>query len=484
MNKLKLRWALGLIALTVTVIALFQAYWLQTVYNDNWKSLKRETDVLFRESVYKIQMQKFRRDTALYGSTAPGNLFMFEAMNAMLKTKDTVGKRIVIKNRLAGRDIQINISPKDSLRLFMQDTLKTITNREGLTVTKLQLAINDSLSVKEIDSSYKKELAKAGINVPFKISSKPIKRRGFEGPRQPKVDSFPNKLITGEVSVGLGNAVGYRANFYNANTYIFKQLTYPIIFSVLLLAITIVSFVFLYKNLAAQSRLATMKNEFVSNMTHELKTPIATVGVAIEAMRSFNVLQDPAKAKEYLDISAAELQRLGLLVDKVLKFSMFEEKNIELITEKTDLAQTCNEVILSMRLQLEKHSIKLAFSKDDNAEYIILADRLHMQSVLYNLIDNAIKYSRENGNISIHLAKENNTVIFSIADNGIGIATEYLDKIFDKFFRVPQGNVHNTKGYGLGLSYVAAIIKQHKATIHAQSKAGEGSIFTLKFSAA
>lgn len=484
MNKVKLRWALGLIALTITVIALFQAYWLKTVYNDNWKSLKRETDVLFRESVYKIQMQKFRRDTALYGSSAPGNLFMFEAMNAMLKTKDTVGKRIVIKRSMQGQNIQINVSGKDSLRLFMQDSIRPFGNKEGASV-KLQFAINDSLSIKEIDSFYKKELLKAGINVPFIITSKKIARKNFEGPPQPRVDSFPDKLITGEVGVGFANRVGYRASFSNANTYIFKQLTLPIIFSVLLLGITIVSFLFLYKNLAAQSRLAIMKNEFVSNMTHELKTPIATVNVAIEAMRSFNVLQDTEKAKEYLDISAGELQRLAMLVDKVLKFSMFESKKIALTKEAVSLEGVCHDVITSMRLQLEKNNIQLIFNKDASNNYTVLADKLHLQSVLYNLIDNAIKYSKdEHGKVILHLKHEDNKVILSIADDGIGIPNEYHDKIFDKFFRVPQGNVHNTKGYGLGLSYVAEVVKQHNASIIVHSKPQEGSIFTIKFNAA
>lgn len=481
MNKQKLKWALALIILTITAIAAFQTFWLKGQYDDTFNTLKKETDILFREAVYKIQMQKFRRDTTLYGSTIPANLFMFEAMNSMLRTKDTLSKRIIIKKN-DNRSISLDLSPKDSVRLLLKDSFKFIGLKEGGDI-KLQFAVNDSLSIREIDSSYKKELLKSGIDIPYTISSKKIIRQAFSGPKQPMIDSFPNKLITGDVGVGFTNRVGYRANFSNPHNYIIQQLTFPFIFSLALLSITIVSFTFLYKNLAAQSRIAAMKNEFVSNMTHELKTPIATVNVAIEAMRNFNVLQTPEKAKEYLDITAGEMQRLSMLVDKVLKYSMFENKKIDLNIEDIDLKQLCTEVIKSMRLQLEKSNLQLTVNEDGNKNYFIKGDRLHLQSLLYNLIDNAIKYNHPKGKITISFKKENNKIIVSIADTGIGISEEYKNRIFDKFFRVPQGNVHNVKGYGLGLSYVYAVMQQHKAQINVDSKPNNGSIFTLQFDA-
>jgi two-component system phosphate regulon sensor histidine kinase PhoR len=235
----------------------------------------------------------------------------------------------------------------------------------------------------------------------------------------------------------------------------------------------------LYRNLINQRRLAEIKNDFISNITHELKTPIATVNVAIEAMRNFNALQDPARTKEYLDISAIELQRLSLLVDKVLRLSMFEKKEIELKKEWFSLGDLVKEVMASMRLQFEKHKAKVNLQMSGESTGI-QADKLHIISVVYNLIDNALKYSNTKPVIDIDIKDESDLVQISFADNGVGIAPEYHNKIFEKFFRVPAQDTHNIKGYGLGLSYVCHIIHQHNGTINLESEPGTGSRFIIR----
>jgi signal transduction histidine kinase len=249
--------------------------------------------------------------------------------------------------------------------------------------------------------------------------------------------------------------------------------------SVLLVAFIAITFLFLYRNLLAQRRLALMKNDFISNITHELKTPIATVNVAIEALRNFDALESPARTKEYLDISAAELQRLSMLVDKVLKLSMFENKDIELQKEPVDLKQLVDEVIYSMRLQFEKQKANISF-KTFGPDFTITADRMHITSVIYNLFDNALKYCKSNPIIQVEMASISNEVHLSVSDNGIGISSEYADKIFDKFFRVPSGDHHNIKGYGLGLSYVAEVVRKHNGTIQLETELGKGSRFMIK----
>jgi two-component system phosphate regulon sensor histidine kinase PhoR len=251
----------------------------------------------------------------------------------------------------------------------------------------------------------------------------------------------------------------------------------PILFSIFLVGVTIVSFVILYKNLLKQQRLAELKNEFIGNITHELKTPIATVGVAIEALKNFNAIRDPQRTKEYLDISSNELQRLSLLVDKVLKLSMFEKKEIDLQYEMFDLREVVDEVVSSMRLQIEKYHAIVSIAQKGNTN--LEADRLHLLSVVFNLLDNALKYSKEQPVIEIGLEGDDNTVQLRISDNGIGIAPEYRNKIFEKFFRIPTGNTHNTKGYGLGLSYVAHVVQKHKGKISVDSELGVGTTITI-----
>jgi signal transduction histidine kinase len=225
----------------------------------------------------------------------------------------------------------------------------------------------------------------------------------------------------------------------NTFPYLIKRITLPIIFSILLLGITILSFVLLYKNLLKQRRLAELKNDFISNITHELKTPIATVGVAIEALKNFNAIHDPERTKEYLDISSNELQRLNLLVDKVLRLSMFEKKEMELKKEPVDMQELINEVLNIMKLQFQKHHASVNVKTEGN-NFTIEADRLHITSVLYNLLDNALKYSRESPVIEIQLSVLPRDIVkLKVSDNGIGIAKVYQRKIFDKFFRVPMG---------------------------------------------
>jgi two-component system phosphate regulon sensor histidine kinase PhoR len=266
--------------------------------------------------------------------------------------------------------------------------------------------------------------------------------------------------------------------FDNSFGYIVKQISIPILVSVLLVAFTILSFVFLYRNLLAQRRLAEIKNEFISNITHELKTPIATVSVAIEALRNFDALENRERTKEYLNISASELQRLSLLVDKVLRLSMFENKEIALNKEQLNLKQLTVEVVRVMQLQFEKFNASVTFNYEGE-NFLIEADRLHITSVIYNLLDNALKYSTEKPVIEISLLDKKDMLELHVKDNGIGISVEYRAKIFDKFFRVPANDKHNIKGYGLGLSYVAEIIKHHAGSIYVESELDKGSAFII-----
>jgi two-component system phosphate regulon sensor histidine kinase PhoR len=257
-----------------------------------------------------------------------------------------------------------------------------------------------------------------------------------------------------------------------------KKLALPILVSVFLVGITVFSFVLLLRNLMQQRRLAQLKNEFVSNITHELKTPIATVGVAIEALRNFNAINDPERTREYLDISSSEIHRLGLLVDKVLKLSMFENKEIALQKESFDLLQLTQEVMASMKLQFEKQNAIVTLETNGN-NFVIEADKLHISSVVYNLLDNALKYSKEKPEIDIFLGAHEQHVSLQVTDKGIGIPKEYKGKIFEKFFRIPGGDRHNIKGYGLGLSYVNHILHRHMGFIEVKSELGKGSTFIV-----
>lgn len=323
------------------------------------------------------------------------------------------------------------------------------------------LSQKDSVTLKEIDSAFAKRLKDEKIAVGFAVS------------RLDSMQAVPANAVT----LGFSKPTHFSYTLQDTWSYMLSQLKLPVLFSLLLVGITIASFVLLYRNMMQQKRLADLKNEFISNITHELKTPIATVGVAIEALKSFNAIDNPQRTREYLDISQNELQRLNLLVDKVLKLSMFEKKEIELKYELLNLADVVEEVVASMRLQTEKYRGTVTVNTEGDCS--LQADRLHMLSVVFNLLDNALKYGRENPEVQISLEEKEETIELKVTDNGIGIPVEYKDKVFDKFFRIPHGDTHNAKGYGLGLSYVAHVVKKHKGTIAVESGTGTGSAFII-----
>ncbi len=329
------------------------------------------------------------------------------------------------------------------------------------------ISLKDSVTVKEITVAYSNRL-------------KEEKMAGLAFTVRRLDSSFANSPDPHTVTIGFAKPITYHLAIDNKLSYLLKILTLPILFSIFLVGITIISFVLLYRSLVRQKRLAELKNEFISNITHELKTPIATVGVAIEALKNFNAIHDPQRTKEYLDISQNELQRLSLLVDKVLKLSMFEKKEIELKKEQFDCKQLAEEVMSSMRLQFEKFHARVKLNTEGD-NFIVEADKLHITSVIYNLLDNALKYSPEDPVIDVWLKSHPEYVEFTVKDNGIGISSAYKEKIFDKFFRVPTGDKHNIKGYGLGLSYVSEVLKRHQGNVSVESELGKGSTFTAKF---
>ena len=202
------------------------------------------------------------------------------------------------------------------------------------------------------------------------------------------------------------------------------------------------------------------------------------MSVAIEAMQNFGVSQNPEQTQEYLEISKSELNRLTLLVDKVLKMATFEQQGLTLSPENVDWAEVIQLVLNSMKLQFEKYGAKVDFTKTGEG-FVLTADKIHLTNVIYNLLDNALKYTEIQPKISLLLQKTAHDLRLSVSDNGIGIPAEYQDKIFDKFFRVPTGDTHDVKGYGLGLNYVYTVVKQHGGRIEVESKVGSGSVFTI-----
>lgn len=500
------RFSILLMIITLAVIVTFQAIWLNKNYMEEKRLFLSHSNMLFRETVFKLQAAKLNLDTNIHIQDKAGIVSMTNVLQEEVRDSSRNHIRqqssvvISINPRVGPHSIDstdkyemnsghplrrsrhidsinryyINLPAVDQKKGFHKGDSEEIfvhhsPNEKVFDFLAGVDSLQDSISVEEISKRFNIELAKQGPHPPFHIIAvKGGNTKEFNIP-----DPTDNK-----VTVGFTKPVTYEIRFDNLSWNILRRLGPQIFFSVLLISMTFFSFLLLYKNWIQQRKLTQLKNDFISNITHELKTPIATVSVAIEALKSFNALQDPQKTMEYLDISGNELTRLSLLVDKVLKLSMFEKDQIELKNEYFDMRSLIDEVLASMRLQFEKYHAQVSIQPEGN-DFHVMADKLHITSVIFNLFDNALKYSKPNPSIQIRLKEEPKQIQLTITDNGIGIPAEYRTKIFDKFFRVPTGDKHNVKGYGLGLSYVAYVLQRQGGSISVESKVGIGSSFNI-----
>jgi hypothetical protein len=271
----------------------------------------------------------------------------------------------------------------------------------------------------------------------------------------------------------------YKLSFFNYKWFVIKQIIPNVFLSSLVVSMMFLSFFFMFYHWKKQSDLIKFKNEFMSNMTHELKTPISTVGVAIEAISDFGFDKNPSKRREYLDIAKHEVSRLNLLVDKVLKMTAFDEQVETLNKQSLDLNTLCASVIKSLKLHFEKHQVTLDYMPSKNVA-LIQADKVHLSNVIYNIIDNAIKYSGEAPEISISIYPTSAYWNVQISDKGQGIESKHLDKVFDRFFRATQDDIHDVKGYGLGLNYAKDIIEKHEGILNIKSEINKGTTVTIK----
>ncbi|MEN8202492.1 MAG: HAMP domain-containing sensor histidine kinase [Bacteroidota bacterium] len=227
-----------------------------------------------------------------------------------------------------------------------------------------------------------------------------------------------------------------------------------------------------------QKRLSEMKNDFVNNMTHELKTPISTISLASQMLNDRSIPDEQKNLGQISRIIQAESKQLGFQVERVLQMAIFDHGELKLKSEEVDLHDVIETVAQNILLQLDRRNGKLEFLPEAETA-VVQGDLMHLTNVISNLLENAMKYTSRTPEISIATKNENDQVALSVTDNGIGISKENQKRIFDKFYRVPTGNVHNVKGFGLGLSYVKLIVEQHGGTISLKSELNKGSRFDI-----
>lgn len=468
-----------LMTLSIILLVLFQAYWLRNAYKDEYRRLKREAGMTLRFTIMQEQFKEVvaerSKDSLQNTSMAVDSVRISARFSRNLKA-DTLhhGNFNIYVGADTGR-------PPMPPRIFTFEQESRMEDQEKTNPLMVDFPVPiGSADLAVIEKNYRTALDENGIRIAFTLSIMPGRNR-------------PDRVVettAGNKNTATGINSNRRMDFFNAHSeiiratfespvwFLIKRIQWSLLFAFIMIAVTTTAFVFLYRNLVQQHRLAEMKSDLINNITHELKTPIATVSVAIEALKNFDAIKDAAKTKTYLDISAGELQRLNLLVDRVLKLSLFEQEQINLQVETVDIGVLMNEVINSLKLQFEKNNAVVRY-KSIGSDLVMHGDRMHLIGVFYNLLDNALKYSPNNPEIEIVIERKTNDIEIRIADNGIGIPEAYRKKVFDKFFRVPHGDTHNIKGYGLGLSYVSEVVQHHGGVIQVNAGEKQGSEFIV-----
>ena len=262
---------------------------------------------------------------------------------------------------------------------------------------------------------------------------------------------------------------------------VLKDLQPNIIMGVLFTLVIIAAFTLTVSTMLRQKKLNVIKNDFINNMTHEFKTPIATISLAVDALKNPKVIGNPEKLTYFSSIIKEENQRMNRQVETILKSALMDRQEVQLNKRPLHVHQIVEDVVDNFILRLQEKGGDIEVHLDAEND-LIEGDEVHMSNLVNNLLDNAVKYSKENvpPHIALSTSSSSKKFIMRIEDNGIGMSRETVKRIFEKFYRAHTGNIHNVKGFGLGLSYVKTVIEAHEGTIKPESTLGKGSIFTIE----
>lgn len=295
---------------------------------------------------------------------------------------------------------------------------------------------------------------------------------------QQKIKDYKMKVISLDESIGPGAEQLFLIT--PTQDEVIRQLTIMIIGGACFTLIIITAFALTIRTMLNQKKLSEIKSDFINNMTHELKTPLATISLAIDAIGNEKVMDNKDKIRYFSGIIKEENKRMNKQVETILQSALLEKDEIGLKLQATDVHNVIQHTVDNLQLQLAAKNGVVDLQLNA-VNPVIMADDVHFSNVVFNLLDNAIKYSKENLEVSISTYNTRKSLFIVITDNGIGMSRDTISRIFEKFYRAHTGNVHNVKGFGLGLSYVKAIVDAHHGKIKVESVVGKGSKFTLEF---
>ncbi len=384
-------------------------------------------------------------------------------------------------------ELESKLEEKESVIAQLEKQLDRVSSKYEQTTRVLEellvpgQSLTNRVDVVQLDTLIREELNNKGIPLDFHfavmtarnnqfILASQSERTGIQN-SELRASLFPNDIRGPHAQLVL--------DFPHRSKYLLEKIWLSLVSSGILVMIIIFCFSYSIRTILRQKKLSIIKNDFINNMTHEFKTPIATISLASEALQDKEVNQSENFRHRYVRMIQEENQRLGSQVERVLQIAALDRKDFNLKKEWVDMHELIGHLVENTKIQAEKKGGRLIPSlQAENSQLCI--DATHITNSVLNLLDNAIKYSTDAPNISIETTNTDDHFIIDVLDHGMGMSKEIQKHIFDKFYRVPTGNRHDIKGFGLGLSYVKTMVEAHEGEIHVDSSPGKGSRFTIK----
>lgn len=440
------------------------------------KSLKQDTTSMYQEYDNRAGMPAHQNP----GIGKSGAIYSSFELKTMAVKPSSMPKAVILKNDKnyisdATKSLQEIVKNRYIYQKALLD--EVVYN---LLYTASDKPLKERINFKILDQDLKTELINNGVNIPYHFTV--TTQDGREEYRCPdytdegKEYSYSQILFRNDPSNNLGVV---NVHFPDINSYIFSSIRFAIP-SILFTVVMIIMFIFTVIVVFRQKKYSEIKNDFINNMTHELKTPISSISLAAQMLNDEAVTKSPTMMKHLGGVINDESKRLRFLVEKVLQMSMFDKKKVTFKKKELNLNELVETVANTFTLRVEhtgghiKTILKAVYP-------MIYVDEMHFTNVIFNLLDNAVKYKQPDKSLELTIRTWNNKgrLFFSVKDNGMGIKKENLKKIFEKFYRVHTGNVHDVKGFGLGLAYVKNIVHQHKGEISVKSERNEGTTFII-----
>ena len=379
-------------------------------------------------------------------------------------------------------DNRVRIAVKSVINQLLDQKNDTVYKERirKISCSNMDLRITDFINPVLLDSLLQEELGCMNLNSDYYYGiysqkSKNFVAGSYKGLR-PEIFNSRFKFSLSSV-YRQGN---YQLGIFFPNTtnLVIRNIKAMVLFSAIFTIVLLTSFIIVIHTILKQKRLSEIKTDFINNLTHEFKTPIATTSLAAEMLLKEDVMENPSRVYKYANVVLDESKRLEAQVEHILQIASVEKGDLKLKLGKTNIHNLLEGVVDSFELRVKKNNVKLSTSF--NATHFMLnIDKMHITNVVYNLIDNAIKYSPNNPEIKVATRNTRKEIVISISDNGIGISKEFQKDVFKNLFRVPTGNLHQERGFGLGLYYSKEVIESCRGHIQLKSELGKGSTFEV-----